>query len=260
MTRDDLVERIGAVLTADDRVLAAWLTGSLGRGDGDRWSDVDVFAAVKAEELDGFVAGWEDVAVRIAPTVLLRRTGTVFTHVTTEWLRFDVTIAGPDTVPGRWRPEHRLLFDHAGLDDRLGTQVLPLETSAAHVLGLTEEFLRVLGLLPVVLGRDELEVAASGAGLLRQMLVQLLVEEAGGHGRGGALRLRQVLAPDRLRLLRDLPSIAASRESAIAVHVACASAFLPLARDLARRMGATWPRELEAAAAAHLHRELGIDI
>jgi len=32
VTRDDLVQRICVVLAADDRTLAAWLTGSLGRG------------------------------------------------------------------------------------------------------------------------------------------------------------------------------------------------------------------------------------
>jgi len=220
-----------------------------------------VFAAVKPAERDGLIAGWKDVAARIAPTVLLRLTGAAFTHVTTGWLRFDVTIAVPDAVPDRWRSEHRLLFDHAGLDDRLGMQSSPPEISAAHVSDLTEEFLRVLCLLPVVLGREELEVAASDASLFRQMLVQLLVEEAGGDGRGGALRLRQMLAPDQLRLLRDLPPIAASRESATAVHIACARAFLlPVARGLVHRLGATWPRELEAATVAHLHRVLDIDI
>jgi hypothetical protein len=118
----------------------------------------------------------------------------------------------------------------------------------------------VLGLLPVVLGRDELEAAASGSTLLRMLLVQLLLEEAPGGGHAGALRLRPVLAPERLRLLRDLPPIAATRESAIAVHAACARAFLPIARDVAGRTGATWPGELEAAALGHLRRELDLDI
>lgn len=260
MNRDELLARIAAVLADDGRVEAAWLAGSLGRGEGDRWSDVDVFAAASDERRDALVADWETVAARISPTVLLQRANGVFTHVTPEWLRFDVAIGGPSDVATRSRAAHRLLFDHAGLDGCLLPQTEPTPPSRARVEGLTREFLRILGLLPVVLGREELEVAASGAGLVRMLLVQLLLEEAGGDTRGGALRLRSALAPDRLGLLRDLPAIAATRESAIAVHVACTRAFLSVARDLATRTGATWPRDLEAAALTHLRRELGIDL
>src|SRR5260221_14193953 len=45
--RDELLSHIVAVLNADDRVVAAWLTGSLGRGEDDDFSDIDLGVAVR---------------------------------------------------------------------------------------------------------------------------------------------------------------------------------------------------------------------
>ncbi|MDQ4099179.1 MAG: nucleotidyltransferase domain-containing protein, partial [Chloroflexota bacterium] len=41
--RDALLCRIEAALRADERVVAAWLAGSLGRGDADALSDIDLW-------------------------------------------------------------------------------------------------------------------------------------------------------------------------------------------------------------------------
>ena len=45
--RDALIERLTLGLAADDRIAAAWLGGSLGRGDGDDWSDIDLWLAIE---------------------------------------------------------------------------------------------------------------------------------------------------------------------------------------------------------------------
>jgi hypothetical protein len=66
------------------------------------------------------------------------------------------------------------------------------------VARLNREFLRILGLLPVVLGREEYVVGASGAGLARTLLIQLMVEEVAAPGPGGALHLRGLLPVERL--------------------------------------------------------------
>jgi predicted nucleotidyltransferase len=49
--RDTLLERATAVLKADERVVAAFLTGSLGRGDSDDLSDLDVWTVVRDDAL-----------------------------------------------------------------------------------------------------------------------------------------------------------------------------------------------------------------
>jgi predicted nucleotidyltransferase len=54
--RDAVLARITAVLEADRRVAAAWLSGSFGRGEADAWADLDLHLAVSDEHLDAFLA------------------------------------------------------------------------------------------------------------------------------------------------------------------------------------------------------------
>lgn len=68
--RDAAVARALELLTADDRVEAVLLTGSLGRGEGDRWSDIDLLAAVAADaDVDAVTADWERLVYREWPIV-----------------------------------------------------------------------------------------------------------------------------------------------------------------------------------------------
>jgi len=54
--RDILLQRAQAVLAQDSRVSAAWLFGSLGRGDADELSDLDLFIIVADEQHEAIVA------------------------------------------------------------------------------------------------------------------------------------------------------------------------------------------------------------
>ncbi|HEY3502376.1 MAG TPA: nucleotidyltransferase domain-containing protein [Actinocatenispora sp.] len=261
MDDDMLIAAIDRELRADSRVLAAWLAGSRGRGEHDAYSDVDVWLVTADADRDGFVADWPATCDRITPTVLRERVfgGPVFTHVTPEWLRFDVAVGVPGDVPGRSRRGLAPLFDRAGLAERLRTAGEPLAPDPARVAALGTEFLRVLGLLPVVVGRGEYVVGVSGAGLLHGLLVRLMREDVAVEDRGGALRLAGLLPPDRLARLADLPPLAATRESVVAAHLAYARLFLPLGRELADRTGAAWPGEMEAACRRRLADTLGVD-
>jgi hypothetical protein len=49
--RDTLLERVARLLKSDERIAAAWLYGSLGRGDGDEWSDVDLWVVVGDDQI-----------------------------------------------------------------------------------------------------------------------------------------------------------------------------------------------------------------
>lgn len=53
--REALLSRIETVLRADERVVAAWLAGSLGRGDADALSDIDLWIVV-ADDVMGAVS------------------------------------------------------------------------------------------------------------------------------------------------------------------------------------------------------------
>ncbi len=89
MDYPQLVERLTATLRNDDRVRAAWLSGSRGRGTADGYSDVDVWLVVAAAEVPDLVRDWPAQAERISPLVLYRQLGQlpVFHHITPEWRR-----------------------------------------------------------------------------------------------------------------------------------------------------------------------------
>ena len=163
-------------------------------------------------------------------------------------------------MAGRSASTLKLLYDNAGLQSQLRPHGEPLAPSGPRVIGLTKEFMRILGLLPVVLGRGEYVVGASGASLIRTLLIQLMIEDVAVADRGGALHLRGLLPDDRLDALAALPPIQATRESVLAAHLACARLFLPLARELCMQTGIAWPEQLHRALSDHLLRHLSLDI
>ena len=129
--RDALLDHIVALLRADERFVAAWLTGSFGRGEEDAYSDLD-FNAVVAAPHDQVLCTrpWQN-AGRTTPErlALLRRFGTpvvvheahrnapeggTHTNVLFEnGLVVDLNLIPLDRAQ---RPAlSRLLFDHAGV-------------------------------------------------------------------------------------------------------------------------------------------------
>jgi predicted nucleotidyltransferase len=262
MQQEDLIDRAHDVLIQDSRVLGVWLAGSFARGTQDPYSDVDLWVVVDPDDLAGFIQDWPKVAEEIAPTVLRQQLGNfpIFNQVTADWLRFDISIGTPADIAERTRSTVKPLYDPGDLSAGLSDQAPPLQPDPRRVAALGQEFMRVLGLLPVVVGRSEFVVGASGAHLLRTMLIQLMVEDVAVEDRGGALHLTALLPPERLRALTNLPPISATRDAVIAAHLSCAEIFLPLARDLYARCDLPWPAELEAALRSHLEATLSLEL
>jgi predicted nucleotidyltransferase len=68
--RDAALARAVEVLTDDRRVEAVVLTGSLGRGQGDRWSDIDLDAVIADDaDVEAVTTEWEAIAYREWPVV-----------------------------------------------------------------------------------------------------------------------------------------------------------------------------------------------
>jgi hypothetical protein len=250
----ELVDTVVAALRDDERLRGLWLTGSLGAGIGDAFSDVDMFLLVPAERVDEYAAAWPAFAERFHP-LLARRIGPapVFAHVLPGWLRWDVVVGGPAQLEDLDAASVTELLNRDGSTPGSPPHLPP---DPAVVREMTEEFLRVLGLLPVVLGRDELVTAASGAGLLRQMVTTLLRYRAEGSRMSGALHLSRVLLSHETAALEALPPLFADREAAVRLHLACAAMFLPVAREL---LGDAFPAELEAACWRHLRDALDVE-
>jgi predicted nucleotidyltransferase len=89
-----LIDEIARRLDAEPTVEALWLAGSLGKGQGDAFSDVDLLVLVAdgpAGEVSARLARDLAPALRV---VLLNSLygGRVLNMVTADWARFDLTL------------------------------------------------------------------------------------------------------------------------------------------------------------------------
>lgn len=249
---------VAAALGADPRIRSVWLAGSLGRDGGDAWSDVDLVAEVAEADRAACLAEYRQGRPDMPPMVLAKALhGRILTAITPDWERFDIDFVSPAELadldgaaltPLRGDPGARPASHPAGPDNRAGERVGALVT----------EFLRVLGLLPVAVGRGEWLVAQQGDELLRRILIDLMVEENGvpPSARGGAKKLNHFLTPEQREVLEALMPPPPRRDAVIAASADLARLFLARARPLANRLGTPWPRGFEQATRRHLETTL----
>ncbi|MDP3853057.1 hypothetical protein [Phenylobacterium sp.] len=262
MTRDDLIAAFAAHAEADPRVLALLLGGSLGAGGGDAYSDADLIVVLAPEHHGAFVEQVRAWAGEIAAPVLWRQVYPglpLFHAITPGWIRFDITVTVPGRVTGA-RAGLKPLFDRAGVWDALPERMEPRSIDPAKLEAMIVEFLRVMGLLVVGMGRREYVLGITGVGLLRGLLIELMIAETRPPLPPGALHLADILPPADIDTLAGLPHAAADRASVIVANLVLAELFLPRARALARQVGAVWPDAFEAATRAHLRRDLGLEL
>jgi predicted nucleotidyltransferase len=257
-----LIDRIHRVLEADSRVDAAWLSGSFGKGDADDFSDVDVLVLVQ-EPWNEVAATYARDGAAIAPPALVNPLfgGRVLSVVTMDWERFDLSFVGPGDLDRYDRGALTPLFNRTGAEPPRRER-RPYEPPPEKIAGMIREFLRLQGLTPVVLGREEYVLSVSGVELMRRALIDLMIEDnrIAPEDRGGALHLRRLLTSGQLAALERFPPLRPDRESALAGHLAAAALYLPLARRLAEETGAEWPAVLEEATRRRLKAALDIDL
>ena len=253
-----LTGMVTAVLAADHRIQSVWLYGSLGRGDGDAWSDVDLVAQVDEADRTACLADYRQNRADMPPTVLVMEIyGRILAATTADWERFDISFLVADEVG---RLDSRALRPLTGdLAARPPASPPIRDTPPAERVGhLVSEFLRILGLLPVAVGRGEWLLAQQGGELLRKLLIDLMVEESNvaPSARGGVKRLNPFLTPEQRGVLEALVPPVARREPLIAASVELAGLFLARARPVADRLGAPWPGAFEQATRRRLETTL----
>lgn len=256
-----LIGTIHRTLEADPKVQAAWLSGSIGLGTHDAYSDVDVLVLVDDPWQEAARAYAEDVgAIAEAALVNPLYGGAVLNVITADWQRFDLSFV-PAELLGRYDgAKLKPLFNKTGRAPPERPPRGPYQPPPERIAGMIQEFLRVYGLLPVVAGREEYVQAVSGVELQRRALIDLMIEDnrIAPEDRGGALHLRRLLTPEQIEQLASLPPISATRESVLEANIALARLYLPIARRLAAETGAEWPQALEQATRRRLEDALGL--
>lgn len=237
-------------------VRAAWLGGSLARGIGDDWSDIDLHLAVT--EPDGFDAvAWLSALVPIVMAEHIPGVPGGFIFVTPDWVHVDVIVHAVEGLDQGELPA-RVLLDRDGVvRDVRGGPTTPGEPYfPAEQVRL---FLYFMGNAVTVLHRAELAALSHGTAAMRdQLLVPLMLAENGIRKDDGAKRLNRYLTDEQLAVLAALPPVGLDEAGLREGQRALATDYLPRARRLATRCDAVWPVDLERAAVELWHRELGI--
>ncbi len=121
--REGMLQRIVQQLADDERVVAAWLYGSLGRNDGDALSDIDVRIVVADPFSEAMNADRQAYAARVGPLLLAQEAP----HNAPPGGAFLLVMypgsVGPIHVDWTWQPQShaiiprdvRVLFDRVGL-------------------------------------------------------------------------------------------------------------------------------------------------
>jgi predicted nucleotidyltransferase len=259
--QQSLVDAISDVLQRDGRIEAAWLAGSLGRNEGDAFSDVDVVVLCPDGMATEIAAtpGLLDFARPVLVNPLFG--GRILNVITPDWQRFDLVFIEARDLARYNANDLKSLFNRTGREPPR-SEGTPYKSTPESLSKLVNEFFRVVSLAPVGLGRKEFVVALSGIELLRRMTVDLMLEEngIGPSARGGALRLNAFLTPEQIQLLQSLPAVGADRERLIRCQKAITNLFIPRARALAARIGMEWPAKLEQASRAYLKSQLDLEI
>lgn len=255
-----LFDRVLAVLAADDRVRAVWVSGSVARGDADLASDLDLIVTVADDEHAGFAAGWRTWLAAITDTVLARPLPFApgsFYAVTPDWHRLDVVVERASDVAVTMLRARIAVLDRDDLADVLPLEAAPPGPSPEKIAALVEEFLRIHGLLPVIVARRDWLLGVEGVHTLRSLLYQLFVEASAPHASTGVKRWSEKLAAEHRLLLEALPTGSATREGVVDGHLALVGAFRHVLPGICERHGVPWPARLERATIAHVERQLG---
>lgn len=254
-----LLGELCLALRDDPRIGSAWLTGSLAAGRGDPWSDIDITLVVDQTLIAQLLSDLMRPDGVLPQTVLrLSQFGRLVNGTTPDLQRFDLLLSTPEEFARQNPDQVRLLFGAAFDLARPQPRADGDPAKAARVTALVTEFLRILSLAPVALGRQEWIVMQDGVGHLRRLLIELMLEEngVGPADRGGAKKLNPFLREDQRRELEGLTPPRAVASELLAANRELRDCFLPRARRLVEACGATWPDAWEAAVRAGLTRDL----
>jgi hypothetical protein len=261
-----LVESAAARLYQDDRVRVLWLTGSLANGTADGESDVDLRAAIRADAFATVDTWWQELIDEIGPTVWKRRSPgppneAILNAITSEYGRFDIVVQSDFDRQGRALEAAHVLFDKDGVAKDFSFTSGASFDPSARLPFLVEDFIRLVGMLPIVVERDDLPIGMEGQMGLHSMLISLLLLENGiDRMAGGKRHVAAYLNDEQRAVLAQVPVLAPTMESVINGRIAYARLFLPRARRLMEAHDQVYPDEFATATKQHLLERLGLTV
>lgn len=263
MKQNQIIEAATERCSNDERVKALFLSGSYGNGSQDAWSDVDFLVIVEDDNRQGVISDFLEAMESVGEMVSSNRLelGATLVHsALADWTRFDMVLGDERVMAGKSRDGLKPLIDPGDLWSGLPETIEWQGPNPQQVEYLIKEFTRILALTSVGKGRDEVATAMSGSGLLRTNLIALMTQAVPMADPGGVLHMKKIFTEDHQRQVLELPAVSADWRSIFEFNRACAAVFYPLARNLAKDAGVTWPERYIEAMQAHLSEAIELDI
>lgn len=246
-------------LQAEAAIRAAWLEGSFGRGQADRYSDLDIHLLLMPEQVERFRTGAEAWLNEIRPLVLykLMFDGRMINALTVDGLRLDIWLhndASKSIDPAKARV---LLAQPDALSFDAAAPAADPAAVAARLEGLIQEFWRCISLLPAGVGRSELIIGVFGLGIEINLLTDILLSGYGIVRDRGVKHLNNYLPGDSRQQLEAALSMNGLTTAEMAkAHLALAHIMQQVGPDIAHRHGFAYPAALETAVLDYVHAEL----
>ena len=252
---DEYLAQLEKQIVKDSRIVAAWLDGSLGRGNADRYSDIDLHLLLTDTGLDSFRAGAEQWLAAIRPLVLFNTMfdGRMINGLTVDGLRLDIWLHTAEHVtvdPARVR----VLRDPGR---RLHVEPTQQVAETGVLLQRIREFWRCIALLPTVIGRGELLSGFIGLGVEINLLSDILTAGYGVARDRGVKNLNAFLPLDtRLEIEQAISMQGLTPSNLAKAHLALAAVAQTHGRAIAARHHLEYPDELERAVLDYVRKEL----
>lgn len=255
----ELLDRSVEVFVADGRVVALFVVGSVGRGQADASSDLDLLVSTADDDAQrNLIEDWPTWATSITPWVYGRCIREkVVSLVTPGWQRLDISVVPAAQTRRMLSGPATCLFDRIGVEPPSPPTAETLDAGA--LTARVENFIRALGLLVTDLERQEFTVLTWASEFMIQELVDLMFLTA-GRARRTVKRIYVDLPRADRDVLQAIPRPLPTRDGILASHLATAAEYLPRARALVAASGGQWPEAFERATEAYLRKHLGIGL
>ncbi|NRB18823.1 MAG: nucleotidyltransferase domain-containing protein [Rhodobacteraceae bacterium] len=262
MEHFEAIETITRSLRDNATIRAVFLSGSYSTGLADEYSDIDFLIVARDGATDAVSALCHKAISQTGEIVLWRdRTPrpVLINAITADWTRIDALILKATQMGGQTQDSLTPLFDYDGIFNALPATSKTQGPNPAKLKSQFEEFIKILGLLHLAAGRKEYINGMLGVFHLRNLLVELLIEETDAPNRGWVLHLNRLITDEQKALLASMPPAIPNRDAMITAHLAYAQAYLPRARKLALQWGVEWPERFEEVTWNQLRESMSIE-
>lgn len=246
-----LYDRAMEVLGADPRVLRIELSGSVGAGTADPWSDLDLQVIADPGRYEEFLADWPRWLAEITPTVFARTpiAPFVINTVTADGLTFDLSVWKGEAMTFAPAAQYTVgMLSGGRFDDVAGA----LEYAVAEQLrGMAGPFISLVQ-------RDEHLKHLTGVPHLLGLLTTVFLAETGAPMPGK--HWNRTFTEEQRDAVAALPPVAATRDAIMAFGLAVAQMVVERSRPLFDRYGLVWPADLAAVVADRVKDQLGVDL